>query len=69
MKREERVKNIIVKIPVKVKREAGCVIYYNPKYNISGYGKTAKQADQMFKFCLDDILKFTKPARNIIQGK
>lgn len=54
--------NILFKIPAKlVKDKNGTWTIYNKKYNISGYGKTKKEAREMFNFCVNDILTFKKP--------
>lgn len=44
------------KILVKVFKQENAWIYYNKKYNISGYGETKKKAKEMFFWCVDNIL-------------
>lgn len=50
------------KIPVKWKYDkiSCCWILTCNKYGISGYGKTQTKARKMFKFTLEEILKYKK---------
>jgi hypothetical protein len=54
---------ILFPIPVKETRdeEAKCWVYANEEYNISGYGKTKKEAEDMFRDSVSDALVFDAP--------
>lgn len=43
---------------VTVDKDTGLYVYYNKKYNISGYGHTPKQAKEMLKACVVSALEF-----------
>lgn len=45
-----------IKYKTKFDKATNCYIVYNKRYNISGYGKTLKQAVKMFKSTIDEIL-------------
>ena len=47
-------------MPVQTFVENGVWIIFNKRYKISGYGKNRKEAEKMFKFCVDEYLKWRK---------
>jgi len=56
-----------LEIKLKVKcwkdKQTGSWIFYSKKYCISSYGKTKKEAREMFDFVVKDILLHTKPKK------
>lgn len=55
---------VTINVPIKAQVYKTNKIWtlYNKKYNISGYGRTKKEAKEMFLFCVKNALVF-KPIK------
>lgn len=50
-----------IKLPVKMRKTKDIWICQNKKYNLNGYGFSKKEAIDMFKFSVEEYLKYSAP--------
>jgi len=46
-------------IPIFVIKEDDAIIYYSPVFDISGYGKSDKEAEKSLKISIEEFFKYT----------